>query len=326
MNGLMLCLLIWAKIPQKTMKKEFENLTPISKEPKSPIPDQAWLPTLFTWWELGKRVVRLSRQHDILGRAAQLGYFFLLALFPALLSLTALVGMLPIQPILPRLMEFLHKVLPQESLFLVEDYLQHITQEAGSGIFSLSLLGSLVAASWGMMAVIETLNTVYNVQESRVLGKAAVTAVLLTTGAAAFVIVSITMILLGESLSQWIADAVGLSWLFTFWWTILQWPITFLFMLLATSLIYYWAPNIHHKWQWITPGSVVAVLLWILVSLAFKFYVEKLMNYDVVYGSITGVIVLMIWLYLSGLALLIGGELNAVLESKKLSRQETGRD
>ena len=269
------------------------------------------------WRDLAKQVARLARQHDILGRAAQLGYFFLLALFPALLSLTGLVSMLPIQPILPRLMAYLHKVLPRESLFLVEDYLQQITQGTGSGVFSLSLLGALVAASWGMMAIMETLNTVYNVRESRVLWKAAITAVLLTTGAAAFVIVSLTLILLGESLSQWIAEAVGLSWLFTFWWRILQWPITFLFMLLATSLIYYWAPNIHHKWQWITPGSILAVLLWIAVSLAFKFYVEKLMNYDVVYGSITGVIVLMIWLYLSGLALLIGGELNAVLEDQK---------
>lgn len=278
-----------------------------------------------TWWEIGKRVVRLSRQHDIFGRAAQLGYFFLLALFPALLGLTGVVGLLPIQPILPRLMEYFHKVLPQESLFLVEDYLRHITQETGSGIFSLSLLGALVAASWGMMAIMETLNTVYNVKEARSLWKAAVTAVLLATGAAAFVIVSMTLILLGESLSLWIAETVGLSWLFTFWWTILQWPITFFFMLIATSLIYYWAPNIHYKWQWIAPGSFLAVFLWIVVSLAFKFYVERLMNYDVVYGSITGVIVLMIWLYLSGLALLIGGELNAVLESNKLNTQKAAK-
>lgn len=291
-----------------------------------PASSQKGQPRFHFWWSIAKQIWSVSRQHDILGRAAQLGYFFLLALFPALLSLTGLVRMLPIQPILPRLIGYLHKILPQESLLLVEDYLQHITQGTGSGLFSLSLLGALVAASWGMMAIMETLNTVYNVKESRVLWKAAVTAVTLTTGAAAFVIVALTFILLGESLSQWIADAVGFSWVFTFWWKILQWPITFLLMLLATSLIYYWAPNITHPWQWITPGSVAAVSLWIVVSLGFKFYVEKLMNYDVVYGSITGVIVLMIWLYLSGLALLIGGELNAVLESKKLNRQETGRD
>lgn len=279
-----------------------------------------------TWWDVGKRVVKLSRQHDIISRGAQLGYFFLLAFFPALLGLTALVGMLPIQPIFPRLMKYLDQILPQESLLVVQEHRHQITQDAGSGVFSLSLLGALVAASWGMLAIMDTLNTVYNVKESRAIWKSGVTAVLLTIGAAVFVIVSITLILVGESLSQWIAEFVGLSWLFTFWWTALQWPITFVFMLLAADLIYYYAPNVTHKWQWISPGSVLAVSLWIFISLGFKFNAEKLINYNVVYGSITGVIVLMIWLYLSGLALLIGGELNAVLESNKLNRQESERD
>ena len=271
------------------------------------------------WWEIGKRVAKLAQQHDIISRGAQLGYFFLLAFFPALLGLTALVGMLPIQPIFPRLMTYLHQILPQESLLVVQDHLHQINQDTGSGVFSLSLLGALMAASWGMLAIMDTLNTVYNVTESRAIWKSGVTAVFLTIGAALFVIVSITLILVGESLSQWIAEFVGLSWLFTFWWTILQWPITFVFMLLAADLIYYYAPNVTHKWQWISPGSVLAVTLWISISLAFKFNAETLINYHVVYGSITGVIVLMIWFYISGLILLVGGELNALLESQELN-------
>ncbi|MDH5575794.1 MAG: YihY/virulence factor BrkB family protein [Nitrospirota bacterium] len=307
------------------MKNEVQHSSRISEKSVKSASSQEGQSIFLIWWELGKHVWRLSRHHDILGRAAQLGFYFLLALFPALLGLTALVGMLPIEPILPRLMGYLQKVLPGESLSLVEDYLHQIAPETGSGMFSLSMLGALVAASWGTMAIIDTLNTVYNVKESRALWKAGVTAVLLTIGAAAFVIVSMTLILIGESLSQWIADAVGLSELFTFGWAILQWPMTFLFMLLAMNLIYYWAPNIKHEWQWVTPGSVFAVVFWIIVSLAFKFYAENLMNYNLVYGSITGVIILMMWLYFSGLVILIGGELNAVLESKKLSRQEAAR-
>ncbi len=310
------------------MKKEITNLPQASEESKDPVFSQARPSRLLTYWEIGQQVWTFSRQHDILGRAAQLGYFFLLALFPALLGITALVGMLPIQPIFPRLMTYLHKILPQESLLIVKDHLQQITQETGSGVFSLSLLGALAAASWGMLAIMDTLNTVYNVKESRAIWKSGVTAVFLTIGAAVFVIVSITLILVGESLSQWIADVVGLSWVFTFWWTVLQWPITFVFMLLAADLVYYYAPNIKHAWQWISPGSVLAVSLWILVSLAFKFNAEKLINYNVVYGSITGVIVLMIWLYLSGLILLVGGELNTILESQNLNTQnrEASRD
>ncbi len=275
------------------------------------------------WWELGKRVVGLSRQHDILSRAAQLGYYFLFAFFPALLGLTAVVGQLPLKPIFPRLIKYLQRFLPQESLLVVQDHLHQITQESGSGVFSLSLLGAIVAASWGMLAIMDTLNSVYNIKESRPIWKSLVTAVFLTIGAAVFVIVSITLILVGESLSQWIAEFVGLSWVFTFWWKVLQWPITFVFMLLAADLIYYYAPNVKHAWQWISPGSVLAVSLWIVVSLAFKFYVEQLMNYNLVYGSITGVIVLMVWFYISGLILLLGGELNAILESEKLKKSES---
>jgi len=294
----------------KDMRKKLE-------EPGESIPSQVWEERFLTWWDLGKRVWSVSQQHDIMGRAAQLGFYFLLSLFPALICLTALVGMLPIQSVLPQMMVDFQKVLPSESLSLVDEYLKQVVQGTGGGIFSLSLLGALVAASWGMMAIIDTLNTVYNVKETRPIWKFGGMAVLLTIGAAVFAIVSMTLILIGEYLSQWIADVVGFSGLFTFGWTLLQWPVTFFFMLLAISLIYYWAPNIKHEWHWVTPGSVLAVVLWIFVSLGFKFYAENLMNYNVVYGSITGVIVLMMWLYFSGLVLLIGGELNAILESHK---------
>jgi len=299
------------------MKNEAHIPSRISEKSVKITASQKGQSRFHLWWDLGKHVWRLSQHHDILGRAAQLGFYFLLALFPALLGLTALVGLLPIQSIFPRLMGYLQKILPDESLSLVENYLRQITFETDAGMFSLSVLGALVAASWGMMAIIDTLNTVYNVKESRAPWKAGVTAVLLTIGAAVFVIVSITLVLIGESLSQWIADVVGLNELFTSGWAILQWPMIFLFMLLAMNLIYYWAPNIKYEWQWVTPGSVLAVVFWIVVSLAFKFYAENLMNYNLVYGSITGVIILMMWLYFSGLVLLIGGELNAILESRR---------
>jgi len=99
----------------------------------------------------------------------------------------------------------------------------------------------------------------------------------------------------------------------TLGWPLLQWPIIVLFMLVAINLIYYWAPNIHHEWQWVNPGSALAVFLWIILSLGLKFYVENFINYNVVYGPITGVIILMMWLYVGGLTLLIGGELNFIL-------------
>ncbi len=109
------------------MKNEVKNLSQVSEKPVRPSASQEDQSRFRTWWSLSKKIWRLSRQHDILGRAAQLGFYFLLALFPALLGLTALVGMLPIQSILPRLLGYSYKVLPQESLFLVEDYFRQIS-------------------------------------------------------------------------------------------------------------------------------------------------------------------------------------------------------
>jgi membrane protein len=278
-------------------------------------PQQSWPRRPRAWWALAKEVWVASYEDDVFGRAAQLGFYFLLALFPALLGVTALIGMLPSQVVLPTLMPYAQKVLPAESLILVDRYVEQVIQGSGGGVFSLSLLGALWAASWGMMAIINTLNAVYGVRETRPLWKAGAIAVFLTMGGAVFVITSLILILAGEQVSQWAADVTGLDWWVTLGWPLLEWPIIVLLMLVAINLIYYLAPNIDHDWQWVNPGSALAVLLWITLSLGLKLYVENFINYNVVYGPITGVIILMMWLYVGGLTLLIGGELNFLLNS-----------
>ena len=277
---------------------------------------QPWSRKFRAWWEVAKDVWIEACADDVLGRAAQLGFYFVLALFPGLLGVTALIGMLPSQVVLPTVMPYAQKVLPAESLVLVDRYVEQVIQGSGGGVFSLSLLGALWAASWGMMAIINTLNAVYGVKETRSLWKAGLTALLLTIGAAVFVIASLILILAGEEVSQWFAAWTGMDWWVTLGWSLLQWPVIVLFLLVAVNLIYFWAPNIDHQWQWVNPGSALAVLLWIILSLGLKLYVEHFINYNVVYGPITGVIILMMWLYVSGLTLLIGGELNAVLDKR----------
>lgn len=267
---------------------------------------------------MAKEVWIASSEDDVFGRAAQLGFYFLLALFPALLGVTALIGTLPSQVVLPTVMPYAEKVLPAESLVLVDRYVEQVIQGSGGGVFSLSLLGALWASSWGMIAIINTLNAVYGVREARPLWKVGTMAVLLTIGAAVFVLTSLVLILAGEQVSSWVAHVTGMDWWVTFGWPVLQWPIIVFLMLGAINLIYYWAPNINHRWQWMNPGSVLAVFLWIILSLGLKVYVENFINYNAVYGSITGVIILMMWLYVSGLTLLIGGELNFILKRPQI--------
>ncbi|HRQ05311.1 MAG TPA: YihY/virulence factor BrkB family protein [Nitrosomonas halophila] len=279
---------------------------------------QFWWQRLRDMWEVIGEAWVACNKDEVLGRSAQLGFYFMLALFPALLGVKALVGMLPEQVLLPTLMFYAEKVLPEESLILVERYVDQVIQGSGDRVFYLSLLGSLWAASWGMMAIINSLNVVYGVQETRPLWKVGAISVLLTLGAAIFVITSLILILAGEQVIRWLGDFVDKEEVgVTFYWSLLQWPMIVLIMLVALNLIYYFAPNTDHEWQWIKPGSILAVCLWVILSLGLKYYVENFVDYNPVYGSITGVIILMMWLYVSGLALLLGGELNYTLKKRQ---------
>ncbi|SDY35017.1 YihY/virulence factor BrkB family protein [Nitrosomonas halophila] len=279
---------------------------------------QFWWQRLREMWEVIEEAWVACNKDEVLGRSAQLGFYFMLALFPALLGVKALVGMLPEQVLLPTLMFYAEKVLPEESLILVERYVDQVIQGGGDRVFYLSLLGSLWAASWGMMAIINSLNVVYGVQETRPLWKVGAISVLLTLGAAIFVITSLILILAGEQVIRWLGDFVNKEEVgVTFYWSLLQWPIIVLIMLVALNLIYYFAPNTDHEWQWIKPGSILAVCLWVILSLGLKYYVETFVDYNPVYGSITGVIILMMWLYVSGFALLLGGELNYTLKKRQ---------
>lgn len=275
------------------------------------------------WKEFGHRLWTDSQKDDILGRAAQLAYYFLLALFPALLFLTALLGLFPLEQVLPELMTYLRTVLPADALSLLQKYLDSVVTGTGSDILSLGLLGALWASSSGVTAVMESLNVVYGAQESRPYWKVRLVATLLTMGLAAFIIASITLILYGERIGAWIADIVGLGWLFLLTWTLLQWPVAIGLMLLALAIIYAVCPDVEHDWRWVTPGSVVAVLLWTGLSVGFKVYVDHFGNYNAAYGSIAGVIVLMLWLYLTGVVILLGGEINAQIEGAASALRST---
>jgi membrane protein len=266
------------------------------------------------WKAFGQRLWEESQKDDILGRAAQLAYYFLLALFPALLFLTALIGLFPLKETMPELMLNLRTVLPADALSLLERYLDNVVKGSSGDILSLGLLGALWASSSGVTAIMESLNVVYSAAETRPYWKVRLIATLLTIGLAGFIIASTTLVLYGARIGEWIAGFIGLGWLFVIAWNVLQWPVAVFLMLFALAVIYYVCPNVEHDWRWVTPGSVCAVSLWLAVSLGFKAYVENFGNYNAAYGSIAGVIVLMLWLYLTGVVMLLGGEINAQIE------------
>ncbi|HYC00815.1 MAG TPA: YihY/virulence factor BrkB family protein [Candidatus Limnocylindrales bacterium] len=275
------------------------------------------------WKRFAKKVWHEISEDEVFERAAQLSYYFLLALFPALLFMTAMVGWIAGEDSELRagLFRALAAVLPGEASKLVSDTVNDVMQGSGGGKISFGILATLWAASNGMGAISSTLNIAYEVKERRPWWKVRATAVALTIALALLIITALVLLLYGHDIAETIAGKFGLGLVFELTWKIIQWPLLLLFLLTAFGMIYYFAPDVRdQKWQWITPGSVFALALWLLVSFAFKLYLEYFNSYNATYGSLGAVIILMLWFYLSGAAILIGGEINSVFEGEMAER------
>jgi membrane protein len=264
--------------------------------------------------ELARRVIAEIKRDDCLSRAAQLAYYFLFALFPFFLFLTTLLGYLPIPNLLDRLLDMLGQMLPGDALQLVQENVRDLVLNQRGGLLSFGILAALWTSSSALTAIIDSLNRAYDVDEGRPFWKVRGLAILLTIGLSAFLIVSLILLTFGPQIGAWVADLFGLGRVFELSWNILRWPVIVGFMILAMAFLYYMAPDVEQQWQWITPGSTCAVIGWLLTSLGFAFYVNKFGSYNATYGSIGAVIVLLTWMYLTGLFVLIGGEINAEIE------------
>ncbi len=269
------------------------------------------------WKALAKRTWTQISQDDVFGRSAQLSYYFLLALFPLLLFLMTLLGYFAEagSQLRNSLLRYLSTVMPYSALQLVHTTLDEVTKSRGGGKLSFGILAALWAASNGMGAISETLNIAYDVKETRSWWKVRLICVGLTVGLALLIISALVIVLLGGRIADSVATFSGFGNVFTITWKILQWPIALAFLFTTFALIYYFAPNLPDpKWQWITPGSLAAVVLWLLVSLALRAYLHFFNSYSATYGSLGALIILMLWFYLTGAAILIGGEINSEIE------------
>ena len=263
---------------------------------------------------LAKRVWSEFSEDEVADRAAALAYYFLFALFPALLFLTALLGLLPIPNLIGRLMDYVAQTMPGDAASIIEKTLNEIVAGANSGLLSFGVLGALWAGSNGMSSVMSALNVAYDVKETRPWWKTKLLAIGLTLGFSVFILSALVLVVFGPKIGEKVAGLVGLGEVFTFVWNIASIPIVMVLVAIGIALVYYMAPNAEQHWRWVTPGSVVALVLWLIASFALRFYVTNFANYNATYGSIGGVILLMLWLYLSGMALLLGAEVNAEIE------------
>ncbi|MDT7603715.1 MAG: rane protein [Acidobacteriota bacterium] len=268
----------------------------------------------LSWKELAKRVWGQIQEDDIFGNAAKLSYYFLLALFPLLLFLTTLLGYLADagSELRQELVRILGTVIPADASSLIFKTVNEVQEHAGGGKLSFGILATLWAASNGMGALTDALNTAYEVRETRAWWKSRLVAVALTVVLAVLILSALTLVLFGGKIAVWIAASYSFGGVFVTTWKIAQWIVVLAFVLLAFALIYYFAPDVRlRRWQWIAPGTVIAVVLWLLVSFAFRLYLHFFNSYSATYGTLGAVIILMLWFYLTGAAILIGGEVNS---------------
>lgn len=278
----------------------------------------------LSWFELGKRTINETVEDDAMGLAAQLAYYFFLALFPALLFLVALASFFPLQDVMARAMDALARVAPGEVLTILRDQMKQISMNRNGGLLTIGILGTIWSASSAVSGTMATLNAAYGIREGRPWWKVKLIAIGITIAGGIFVLISVALVLLGPTLAGPVANWLGLGNAFAIAWKIVQWPIVFLLIATAVGFIYYFGPDAEQRWEWITPGSLLATVLWIVASLGFRVYLAKFGDYNATYGTIGGVIVAMLWLYISGLAIMVGAEMNAVIEHAAPWGKEAG--
>ena len=270
------------------------------------------LPLSFT--ELLKRTLKESWADDILSLAAQQAYYFVFALFPALLTLISIASFFPIANLVDEAVAMLGRFAPPEVLTIIADQLKQISQSDQGGVLTLAFLLTIWSSSGAMVSIITTLNAAYDITEGRPFWRVRLTAIALTVGISLFVLLAIALVLVGPTVAEHLAATLHLGAAFKWTWWVVQWPLVFLFVVTGIGLVYYFAPDAKQDWVWITPGAVLATVLWVLVSLAFKAYLSYFGNYNETYGTLGAFIVVLTWFYLSGVAILVGAEMNAEIE------------
>ncbi len=271
------------------------------------------VPVTLTWPEILKRTFKAAYDDNCLGLAAQLAYYFFLALFPALLFLLAIASLFPFE-LMQDLMNSLALVAPPDVLSIIRDQLAKIATGDDRGILTIGIVGAVWSSSAALGAMIDAMNRAYDVQESRPWWKVRLIAIALTIALAVFILVSSLLVLVGPMVAEWLGRHAGYGVAFEWAWKILQWPLAVLLTTTGIAIVNYVAPDVRQEWRWTIPGSVFGTILWLVTSLAFKVYVARFANYNETYGAIGGVMVLMLWFYLSGLAILVGAEMNAEIE------------
>lgn len=267
--------------------------------------------------DLGARVYDETWKDGLLDSSAQLAYYFLFSLFPLLIFLTSIFGFIVGSDgeLRDGLFKYLGTVLPGSAFELVNTVIAEVSNSSTGGKLTLGLFLALWAASSGLEALTLSINKIYEVEETRSWWWRRLLSLFLTVILAVLIISALLIVLFGGQINDYVTAKLGFGAVLSILWQIIQYLIVLSFVLLAVSLIYYFSPDVkNQKWQFVTPGAITAVILWLLISFGFRLYLSYFNSYNATYGSLGAVIILMLWLYFTSAAILMGSEINSVIE------------
>lgn len=272
----------------------------------------------------GKKIFKEIKKDRATGLAAQQAYYYMLALFPMMILLVAIVPYLNIQP--EKAVNFVNTVMPPETAQIFKDNILNIISQRNGGLLTFGIIGTIWSASNGMNAFMKAMNDAFDVKETRSFIKSRLISILLTLGLILAFVVALLLPVFGRVLLDLVQSIIPVPAKFELIIRVMRWGVAIVVMVGVLSLLYRIAPNKHYPWKHVIPGAIFATVIWQLISLGFSFYVSNFGNYSATYGSLGGVIVLMLWLFLTGLALVIGGEINAVYHREKTGEGNSVQD
>ena len=273
--------------------------------------------------DFSKKLIKEVKEDRVTGMAAEQAYYYLLALFPLLILLLSILPYLNIDT--QTALDTLKTFMPSETMKTIEENIIKILNERNGGLLTFGILGTIWSASNGMNAFIHSMNIAYDVEETRSFIKARLISILLTLGLVFAFIVMLVLPVFGKVLIDLMEQVVSLPEETQSLFSILRWVIAVAVISSVLAFLYRFAPNKTFPFKHVIPGAITATILWFVISIGFSFYVSNFANYSSTYGSLGGVIVLMLWLYLTGLILMLGGEINAILHRQNITPQKKSR-
>lgn len=263
--------------------------------------------------EVGWRAVKDFFVDDMTTYAAALAFHLFLALFPFVIFLIALLAFLHIPGFFDWLLAQARIVAPVGTMGQVSQALRQVRAHAHGGLLSVGIIGAVWASSNGMRSLMNALNVAYDATESRSIWQRYLLSIAFTIGFALLIIAATALMVTGPEATTWLADRVGLGQVAIALWTWLRVPIALLLLMCAVALLYDVVPNVDQPFELLTPGAVLAVAVWLAASLGFSAYVMTFSHYTATYGNIAAIVVLLLYFFVSSLALLLGAEVNGVI-------------